>query len=147
MTRDAAVCLGQMTFGYETALGARISRDPLGDPTMRLMSGIAGIPRNVGTRFSLGIPVEMLQGPNLYAYVRNNPIDLVDPLGESGTPWHSAFDPFGPVKDTVIDAVMDWAIDHAVNAMLDSSWCKKHRQEADKKLRDLPDVNQIPVYA
>jgi len=56
MTRDAAVCLGQMTFGYEVALGARISRDPITNAEMR-------------------------QGPNLYAYVRNDPTNGTDPLG------------------------------------------------------------------
>jgi len=56
MTRDAAVCLGRMTFGYETVLGARISRDPLEDAEINL-------------------------GPNLYGYVFNNPVRLYDPLG------------------------------------------------------------------
>jgi len=53
MTRDAAVCLGRMTFGYDTALGARISRDPIAE---------AG-------------------GLNLYGYVGNNPVNAFDPLG------------------------------------------------------------------
>jgi len=53
MTRDAAVCLGQMTFGYEVALGARISRDPIAEEG----------------------------GLNLYAYVLNAPARFVDPLG------------------------------------------------------------------
>jgi RHS repeat-associated protein len=41
---------------YHPTLGRWISRDPLND-------------------------AELLQGPNLYAYVRNNPLSLVDPLG------------------------------------------------------------------
>ncbi len=56
MTRAAAVCLGVATYGYDTALAARISRDPLEDAEINL-------------------------GPNLYQYVYNDPVRLYDPLG------------------------------------------------------------------
>ena len=82
-TREARPCLGVSTYGYETALAARISRDPLGDPLMRMMAGAPGMPQDAETRelLSSELPVEMLEGPNLYQYVLNNPVNLLDPLG------------------------------------------------------------------
>ncbi|MGI9115828.1 MAG: RHS repeat-associated core domain-containing protein [Chthoniobacterales bacterium] len=64
-TRDAEVCLGRSTSRYNIALGARISRDPIGEASP--------------------------DGPNLYGYVRNNPTNLVDPIGE----WGIAFGTMG----------------------------------------------------
>ena len=55
MTRVAAVCLGRMTFGYETALGVRVSRDPLAEKG----------------------------GLNMYAFVRNNSATYIDALGRN----------------------------------------------------------------
>jgi RHS repeat-associated protein len=55
-TCEAGVCLGKPRFGYETALGEGISRDPLKNAELR-------------------------QGPNLYGYVLNNPINLIDAFG------------------------------------------------------------------
>ena len=53
LTRDAKPCLGRSTFGYDVALGVRISRDPIGETG----------------------------GVNLYQYVDNNPTNGTDPLG------------------------------------------------------------------
>ena len=47
---------------YDPQLGRWLSRDPLAK-------------------------AELLQGPNLYAYAANDPINLVDPAGLSVTPW------------------------------------------------------------
>lgn len=46
---------------YDPELGRWLSRDPIRNP-------------------------EIFQGPSLYAYVRNNPANLVDPLGMGGAP-------------------------------------------------------------
>jgi RHS repeat-associated protein len=64
-TCEAGVCLGKPRFGYETALGEGISRDPLDN-------------------------AEIKQGPNLYEYVGNAPVRFVDPNGTDiwiGGPW------------------------------------------------------------
>jgi RHS repeat-associated protein len=53
ITRDAAGCLRISAFGYDAALGARISRDPIGE------NG----------------------GLNLYEYVLNSPINAIDLYG------------------------------------------------------------------
>jgi RHS repeat-associated protein len=47
---------------YDPGLGRWLSRDPLND-------------------------AERLQGPNLYAYVINNPVNLTDPSGKAPPPW------------------------------------------------------------
>lgn len=59
---------------YDPELGRWLSRDPL--------SG-----------------AEMRQGPNLYSYVRNNPINKIDPLGLTDTPW--GIGPTFGCRDTV----------------------------------------------
>ena len=53
VTCDAGLRMGKMRFGYEGAYGDGISRDPIGEQG----------------------------GLNLYGYVLNNPISLIDPLG------------------------------------------------------------------
>ena len=53
MTRDADVCLGRKTYGYDVVLGGRVCRDPIGEDG----------------------------GLNLYVYVGNNPIIRIDSLG------------------------------------------------------------------
>ena len=68
---------------YDPMIGRWISRDPLGEPSTRLMAGdFARDPYTENTiRLSAKLPAEMLQGPNLYEYVRNNPTSNVDPDG------------------------------------------------------------------
>ena len=62
---------------YVPQLGRFLSRDPLGSP---LMMG------DVAEPFG---SAELSQGPNLYWYVKDNPINRVDPLGTS---WMSAIE-------------------------------------------------------
>jgi RHS repeat-associated protein len=54
---------------YDPQLGRWLSRDPLRH-------------------------AEVKEGPNLYAYVRNNPVNLIDPLGK--VPWSSGYAPYNP---------------------------------------------------
>jgi RHS repeat-associated protein len=54
---------------YAPQLGRFISRDPLGSPTMM---GDATTPFG---------SAELTQGPNLYWYTQDNPVNLVDPMG------------------------------------------------------------------
>jgi RHS repeat-associated protein len=56
---------------YDPDIGRWLSRDPLND-------------------------AERKQGPNLYAYVRNNPVNLIDPIGQDDTPPRPPRDPDGP---------------------------------------------------
>jgi RHS repeat-associated protein len=56
---------------YDPVLGRWLSRDPLGH-------------------------AEWTQGPNLYAYLGNDPVDLTDPLGE-GPPLYKGYAPYKPV--------------------------------------------------
>lgn len=51
---------------YSASLGRWISRDPLGDGLMSTNPAYSA---------------EMLQGPNLYEYVGNSPVEWIDPLG------------------------------------------------------------------
>ncbi|MCO5052865.1 MAG: RHS repeat-associated core domain-containing protein [Verrucomicrobiae bacterium] len=56
-----------------------LNRDPLGEPGFELVQRIAPFRSHPYIR----IPAEIMEGPNLYAYVANNPILLVDPYGLS----------------------------------------------------------------
>ena len=60
---------------YDAELGRFLSRDPLGI--------LNQIPQLIGCSKD---KIEMGDGPNLYAYVKNNPINLVDPFGLSCGP-------------------------------------------------------------
>jgi len=55
VARDAVAWLGAWSYGYDAALGVRISRDPLAEQG----------------------------GLNLYGFVQNSPLNLLDPLGHS----------------------------------------------------------------
>jgi hypothetical protein len=81
---------------YHAKLGRWLTRDPLGDPGFEIGSEDNGERAsgdlrqnqvgNLQLKKMLG--VERAKGPNLYAYVRNGPINAVDLLGL-----------FDPVKD------------------------------------------------
>jgi RHS repeat-associated protein len=64
---------------YAANLGRWISRDPLGDPAFGLMQMPLGLVTGNGDM--AGPAGEMIVGPNLYDYVRNNPINYDDPSG------------------------------------------------------------------
>src|SRR5262249_24013055 len=59
---------------YEAENGRWLSRDPLANSTSLASRSTRG-------RAIRLAPVELLEGPNLYTYVHNNPVSHVDPLG------------------------------------------------------------------
>jgi RHS repeat-associated protein len=63
-TREAGVCLEKSRFGYGSALGEGISRDPSGESI----------------------------GPDLYSYVDEDPINQYDPSGLAGIPATDSVD-------------------------------------------------------
>ena len=74
VTCEAGVCLGKSRFGYGSALGEGISRDPLasGVPLLRMSPSEPNLSTGIG---------ELSVGPNLYDYVLNRPIYETDPTG------------------------------------------------------------------
>jgi hypothetical protein len=64
---------------YNTVSGVFIwpNRDPLGEPGFEVMQRAAPYRAHSLVQG----PAERIEGPNLYEYVRNNPIQYVDPLG------------------------------------------------------------------
>ena len=70
--RSGAIATGCRACGYKTASGRSkwLNRDPLGEPGFEVLQrGLADV---------LG------DGPNLYAYVKNDPTDRMDPRGLDG---------------------------------------------------------------
>jgi len=65
--------------GYKTVSGRHEwpNRDPLGEPGFEVMQRAAPYRAHSLVQG----PAERIEGPNLYEYVRNNPIQYVDPLG------------------------------------------------------------------
>jgi len=68
---------------YSPDLGRWISRDPLDNPSTRMIANIqeAQFDLNPSRLLASSLPVEILQNSNLYSYVGNNSINLFDPLG------------------------------------------------------------------
>jgi RHS repeat-associated protein len=62
---------------YDPDLGRWPNRDPLGEPGFEVMQRAAPYRAHSLVQG----PAERIEGPNLYEYVRNNPIQYVDPLG------------------------------------------------------------------
>src|SRR5262249_34877694 len=91
-TKEIHVGSGLYYYGYrfyDPSTQRWVSRDPLGDSGFRLSSPQSPVKR--------GAPVERFEGPNLYAQVRNRPLDRVDALG-LGRYCGSAF-PSSGVRD------------------------------------------------
>jgi hypothetical protein len=76
-TCEAGVCLGKPRFGYETALGEGISRDPLGEKWFEVGRSPAERKRNLIGRDAIAAKERI----NLYGYVLNNPANATDLQG------------------------------------------------------------------
>jgi RHS repeat-associated protein len=70
---------------YNPIIGRWLSRDPIGEPGQTL---IVNSNRRMSRRSR---PAELYQGPNLFAYVANNPNSWVDPDGRAL--WGPSFSP------------------------------------------------------
>lgn len=109
---------GSRACGYRTASGRAKwpNRDPISEAGSELLRGGKGNPLDKILRGS--IPAELSQGPNLYTYVRNNPLNQIDPLGLSvggplpgwpgpGQPYNPSCNPFhGPSPPCVAEAAL-----------------------------------------
>lgn len=67
-------------------------------------------------------PIEEGDGPNLYAMVRNNPINLIDKDGRTGWqiggPWdHDYFDPKIKVEDPFLEGFVSWFVGNGRGAV------------------------------
>jgi len=70
----------QITLGYYDPAAQRwLNRDPLGDARATLMFQ-AG-PKLLVWEFIRGMKIEQYEGANLFAFLANNPLTLVDPFG------------------------------------------------------------------
>ena len=65
---------------YDPSLQRWPNRDPLGEPGFELLQRVAPY----RTHSHIRIPAELLERPNLYEYVENNPVNDVDVNGEFG---------------------------------------------------------------
>ena len=80
VTSEAGVCLGKTRFGYGSALGEGISRDPIEEAWFELSRNYVG-PNGTGDRKQSRDFIKEADGSNLYCYVKNSPINQKDFLG------------------------------------------------------------------
>lgn len=111
---------------YDPSIGRWVNRDPLGD-----------IASPVNKIYLDGDVGEMLEGPNLYAFVRNNPVDNADPFGLAcGSGWN---DVIFPDKAPGFDFTKpcqnhDNCYDNCANSKksCDDTFCKELKNECKK---------------
>jgi hypothetical protein len=80
-----------------------LSRDPIADLSPRLAWDGLVMPQDVEDKRMqpTGVSVKMLQGPNLYEYVQNDPTDKLDPSGLISVPVPGGYHPAPPTPDSV----------------------------------------------
>ena len=64
---------------YDPNLQRWLNRDPLGDHRATLLLQVPS--KSLVRAFAWGLKIEQLEGPNLFAFLANNPVSSIDPLG------------------------------------------------------------------